>query len=167
MLEVNGRAIACLYWAGTGVFLVLSGWGFWQLFCDAGVLLWMLSISLVACGAILVGFGIWKALDKRPVVVVDEKGVLNRTGIPSRMITWNDIEQFRLVTVAGREPSWLAIDLVDPTAFISKAMVGSSGMLKAFQEKYGTPCVIGLIALDIEPHSLLEHCKSAMRQFKR
>ena len=73
----------------------------------------------------------------------------------------------RLITDAGREPSWLAIDLAEPAKLISKATFGGSAILEALEKKYGTPCVIAVKTLEIEPHNLLERCKGAMKEFKR
>lgn len=166
MLEVKGRASAFWYWAAIGVVTSTLGWASWDWFRD-GIVLRMLPLGLVVSGVVFFGFGIWKRLDKRPALVVDDKGLLDRTGLPQRLIAWNDIVQFRLVTLAGRAPTWLAIDLVDPDQLISSALYRTGPMLEVFKEKYGTPCVIALKALDIEPHRLLEQLKADLRQYKR
>lgn len=167
MLEVKGRAIVFWYWAGVGAVLALLGWGMWDWLQDEGFLLRVLPVSLIGSGAVFLVIGIWKTLDKRPVIVVDDKGVLDRTAVPPRRIAWNDIVQFRLITDSGRKPSLLAIDLVDPATFISKATFGGSAILETLGKKYGTPCVIAVKTLQIEPNNLLERCKSALRQYKR
>jgi hypothetical protein len=40
-------------------------------------------------------------------------------------------------------------------------------MLESFEEKFGTPCVIALRSLDIEPNGLLVRLKDALNQRKR
>lgn len=166
MLEVKGRAIVFWYWAGFGAVLALIGWGLWDWLKDGGFLLRVLPVSLVGSGLVFLLIGIWKTLDKRPVIVVDDKGLLDRTALPSRLMAWNDIVQFRLITDRKRQPSYLAIDLADPEAFISKAVIGGT-MLQALQQQHGTPCVIAVKTLQIEPHNLLERCKSALKEYKR
>ncbi len=167
MFEVKGRAVVFWYWAGVGAVLALVGLGIWDWFKDEGFLLRVLPVSLVGSGLVFLAIGIWKVLDTRPVIVVDDKGLLDRTALPARLIAWNDIVQFRLITDAGREPSWLAIDLAEPAKLISKATFGGSAILEALEKKYGTPCVIAVKTLEIEPHNLLERCKGAMKEFKR
>ena len=167
MFEVKGRAIVFWYWAGVGAVLALVGLGMWDWFKDDGFFLRILPVSLVGSGVVFLAIGIWKVLDKRPVIVVDDKGLLDRTALPPRLMAWDDIVQFRLISDASREPSMLAIDLADPAKFISKAIFGGSAILEALENKHGTPCVIAVKTLEIEPHNLLERCKSAMKQFKR
>ena len=167
MFEVKGRASVFWYWSGAGVVLGLLGWVTWDWLWGGGILLLMFPASLFASAVVFVTVGIWKALDKRPAMVVNEKGVLDRTSMPSRLLSWADVEDFRLVVSKRRQPVLLAVDLVDPERFIDKAMIGSAGMLEEFQKEHGTPCVIALKALEIEPHNLLERLKSAMRQHKR
>ncbi len=167
MLEVKGRAIVFWYWAGVGAVLGLVGLGIWDWFKDEGFFLRVLPVSLMGSGVVFVAIGFWKMLDKRPVIVVDDKGLLDRTALPPRLIAWNDIVQFRLITDSGRVPSLLAIDLVDPAKLISKAIFGGSAILETLEKKYGTPCVIALKTLEIEPNSLLERCKAALKQYKR
>ena len=167
MLEVKGRAIVFWYWAGMGVVTSLLGWWLRDWWWTEGFPLRIVPISLVISGVIFVGIGIWKVLDKRPVIVVDDQGLLDRTSLPHRRIAWNDIVKFRLITIKGREPTWLAIDLVDPAKMISKALFASGAMLETFEKQYGTPCVIALKTLDIEPHNLLERLKAALSQYKR
>ena len=167
MLEVKGRAIVFWYWAGVGAVVSLLGWGSWDWFEDGGFMLRLLPLTLVITGVVFVVLGAWKMLDKRPVIVVDDKGFLDRTSLPRRLIAWDDIVRFRLITDAAQKPAWLGIDLTDPEKFISKSVYGSSAILEALYERYDTPCVIALNTLDIGPHSLLEQCKAALNQQKR
>lgn len=122
MLEVKGRANVFWYWAAVGVLTSLSGWWLLGWFSDQGLLLRLVPVAMAVSGVIFVGIGIFKALDKRPVIIVNENGLLDRTSFPHRRLAWNDIVKFRLVTVGGRAPVWLAIDLVDPARMINKAL---------------------------------------------
>ena len=167
MLEVKGRAIVFWYWSGVGVVISSLGWLSWDWLRDQGFLLRLVPMTLVISGMIFVALGIWKALDKRPVIVANEQGFLDRTSFPHRRFAWHEIVKFRLVTVKGREPVWLAIDLVDPAKLINKGLHGSRAILEQFEKQYGTPCVIALKTLDIEPHNLLERLKSALNQYQR
>ena len=167
MLEVKGRAIVFWYWSGVGVAISLLGWLSWDWLWDQGNLLRLVPVSLMISGVIFVGLGIWKALDKRPVIVANEQGFLDRTSFPHRRFAWGEIVKFRLITVKDREPVWLAIDLVDPAKLINKGLHGSRAILEQFEKQYGTPCVIALKILDIEPHNLLERLKSALNQYQR
>ncbi len=167
MLEVKGRAIVFWYWAGVGVVIALTGLGCWDWLWEGGVLLRTIPLSLVVSGVIFVVIGIWKVLDKRPVIVVDDKGMLDRTSLPSRMLSWAEVRDFRLISDRGGQLCWLAIDLVDPAQFIDKALLGSGALLEELEKKYGTPCVIALKTLKIEPHRLLECLKSDLRHQQR
>src|SRR5690606_22845003 len=122
MLEVRGSANVIWYWSGFGVVLAVLGWFSLDWLEDLGKLGEILSLGIMLSGVVLFGLGIWKALDKRPLLVADKQGVLDRTGLPHRRIDWADITAFRLIGVAGRQPVWLAIDVVDPEKFISKSL---------------------------------------------
>lgn len=167
MLEVKGRANIYLTWIIAGVVFAMLGWAMWDAFVDDGFPLRVLPASLVISGAICVGIGIWKALDKKPAIIVDVQGLIDRTSLPHRTLLWSEIEGFRLVPAGARNPKFLAIDLVDPEKMISKALYGTATMLEQFQRQFGTPCVIVLRTLEIEPHNLLERLKGSMRQHKR
>ena len=164
MLEVKGRTSIVWYWAITGIVVSVLGW--WSLgwVDELGKLWFILAISVMISGVIVVGIGIWKALDKRPVLIADRDGVLDRTSLQSRRMAWNEITGFRLVTTGAGVPQWLAIELVDPQRFMDR--FGSGPMMKAFQTTYGTPCVISVKAIDIEPHTLLANLKSAQQVHK-
>lgn len=167
MLEVKGRVTAFLYWVIFGLVLALLGWWGWEWLHDEGFLFRMLTFSLAGAGIVCVGIGIWKALDKRPVLVVDGQGLLDRTSLPARRINWIEIADFRLVPVGARSPTFLAVDLVDSAKFVGSAFFASSGaMLEALEKKHGTPCVIAMQLLDIQPHNLLENLKSLLKQHK-
>ena len=167
MLEVKGRAIVFWYWSGVGAVTSLLGWLSWDWLWNQGMLLRAVPVAMVITGVIFVGLGIWKALDKRPVIVANDLGFLDRTSLPNRRFAWNEIVKFRIITIKGREPVWLAVDLVDPVKLINKGLHGSRAMLEAFEKQYGTPCVIALKTLDIEPHNLLERLKSTLSQHTR
>ena len=167
MLEVKGRASVVWIFAGFGLVLSAFGWFSLSWVDDLGKIWEIVAVSLMISGVLIVGIGIWRAVDKRPVLVVDDQGLLDRTSLPTRRIVWSDIEAFSLVTVSGREPTWLAIQLANPERFISQAMFGAAAMLESFEEKFGTPCVIALKSLDIEPNGLLARLKDALNQRKR
>jgi hypothetical protein len=167
MLEVKGRASVVWIFAGFGIALSTFGWFSLAWVEDLGKVWEIVAVGLMISGVLIVGIGIWRAVDKRPVLVADDQGLLDRTSLPARRIAWSDIEGFSLVTVSGREPTWLAIQLADPELFISKAMFGAAAMLESFEEKFGTPCVIALRSLDIEPNGLLVRLKDALNQRKR
>jgi hypothetical protein len=167
MLEVKGRASVVWIFAGFGIALSTFGWFSLAWIEDLGKIWEIVAVGLMISGVLIVGIGIWRAVDKRPVLVADDQGLLDRTSLPARRIAWSDIEGFSLVTVSGREPTWLAIQLADPELFISKAMFGAAAMLESFEEKFGTPCVIALRSLDIEPNGLLVRLKDALNQRKR
>ena len=167
MLEVKGSSSVIWYWSGFGVALSVLGWYALGWLEDLGKLGEILSVSMMLSGVILVGLGIWRALDKRPVLVVDEQGVLDRTGLPHRRIGWTDITAFRLIVVAGSLPVWLAIEVVDPEKFISKSLFVSRVMLETFHTNHATPCVISLKLLDAEPNALLLRLRAALSQYKR
>ncbi|MEO7935878.1 MAG: hypothetical protein ABIR27_06445, partial [Dokdonella sp.] len=135
MLEVKGRAIVFWYWSGVGVAISLLGWLSWDWLWDQGNLLRLVPVSLMISGVIFVGLGIWKALDKRPVIVANEQGFLDRTSFPHRRFAWGEIVKFRLITVKDREPVWLAIDLVDPAKLINKGLHGSRAILEQFEKQ--------------------------------
>lgn len=167
MVEVKGRASMVWYWSGVGA--VVSLFGLWSLdWVDELGKLWeIIAVSLMITGVIVVGMGIWKALDKRPVLITDAEGLLDRTSIPSRRIAWNDIKGFGLVPSQGQTPRFLAVQLADPAAFRAKAPRTLAPILETFEEKFGTPCVISLRAMDVEPRSLLQNLNEAMARRKR
>ena len=167
MFEIKGRSGMVWYWTGVGG--VLSLLGLWSLewVDDLGKLWEILAVSLMISGVIIAGIGVWKALDKRPVLVGDAEGLLDRTSVPSRRIAWSDIKAFKLVPAQGREPQFLAIELADPALFKAKAVYGAGVMLEAFEKNYGTPCVIPLRAMDVEPNALLLRLNDALRRRKR
>jgi hypothetical protein len=167
MLEVKGRASVVWIFAGFGIALSTFGWFSLSWVEELGKVWEIVAVGLMISGVLIVGIGIWRAVDKRPVLVVDDQGLLDRTSLPARRIAWGEIEDFSLVTVSGREPTWLAIQLADPELFISKAMFGAAAMLESFEERLGTPCVIALKSLDIEPNGLLARLKEALKQRKR
>jgi hypothetical protein len=167
MLEVKGRASVVWIFAGFGIALSIFGWFSLAWVEDLGKIWEIVAVSLMISGVLIAGIGVWRAVDKRPILVVDDQGLLDRTSLPARRIAWSDIEGFSLVTVSGREPTWLAIQLSNPELFISKAMFGAAAMLESFEEKFGTPCVIALRSLDIEPNGLLVRLKDALNQRKR
>lgn len=167
MLEVKGRASMVWYWAAVGLVISALGWWLMDWVEDLGKLGEILAVSLMISGVVIVGLGIYKAVDKRAILVVDQKGVLDRTSYPSRQLAWADIRGFRLVPVGGRAPLFLAIDLVNPEELIGKALFGSAALLETMQEKYGTPCVITLRALDTQPHALLARLNEALNRIRR
>jgi hypothetical protein len=167
MLEVKGKANVVWVFAGFGIGLSTFGWYSLAWVEDLGKLWEIIAISLMISGVLIAGIGVWRAVDKRPILVVDEQGLLDRTSLPTRRIAWSEIEGFSLITVSGREPTWLAIQLANPELFISKAMFGAAAMLESFEEKYGTPCLIALRSLDAEPNGLLIRLKDALSRRKR
>lgn len=168
MLEVKGRATGFLYWVVFGLVLALLGWLGWNWLKDDGFLFRMLTFAVLGTGVVFVLLGVWKILDKRPVMVVDEQGLLDRCSLPSRRISWDEISDFHLAPVGANSPNFLAIDLVDSVKFVSNASFFVSGaMLEAIEKQHGTPCVIPMKTLDIEPHNLLERLRVLMKHYKR
>ena len=168
MLEVKGRASMLWYWAAMGVALSALGWWLLDWVEDWGKLMETLAVSLMLSGVVIVGFGIFKALDRRPVLVVDGDGVLDRTSFPVRRIPWADIRGFQLAPARERAPLFLAIELADPEAFIAKGLLSlTRPMLESFQNSYGSPCVISLRALDAEPNTLLVRLRDALNRRNR
>lgn len=167
MIEVKGRAGMIWYWSGVGA--VVSLFGLWSLdwVDDLGKIWEIIALSLMITGVIVVGIGIWKALDNRPVLVTDAEGLLDRTSMPSRRIAWSDIKGFGLVPSQGRAPRFLAVQLADPAAFRARAPRALAAILETLEENYGTPCVIPLRAMDAEPRSLLQSLNEAMARRKR
>ncbi|HET9034115.1 MAG TPA: STM3941 family protein [Dokdonella sp.] len=167
MLEIKGRANIFLTWVVGGVVIALTGLAFRDSLMDGGFPWRALPPGLVIAGAICAGLGIWKALDMQPVVVVDARGFVDRTSLPHRAFIWSEIEGFRLVPEGARNPKFLAIDLADPEKVISRALYGTTTMLESFHGQFGTPCVIVLRTLEIEPNNLIERLKSCLKQHKR
>lgn len=168
MLEVKGRAGMFFYWAGMGIAISALGWWSLDWIDDWGKLMEILSISLMISGVIFVGIGIFKLLDRRPVLVADGEGVLDRTSFPVRRILWADIQGFELAPGGGRAPLFLSIDLADPEAFLAKARLATTRpILEAYQKAYGSPCVIPLRALDAEPTVLLTRLRAALGAHNR
>jgi len=149
-----------------GGLVSLVGWWWLNWVDDLGKLWEILSVSLMISGVVIFGVGIWKAFDRGPALVVDSEGLLDRTSIPARRIGWNEIKAFNLAIPSGRNPQILGIQLVDPGRFIQSARFGAGAVLTAFEKAYGTPCVIPLKSLDIEPHSLLARLRSAQSERK-
>lgn len=101
----------------------------------------LLAVSLMNSGAVIFGIGVFKALDRRPVLIVDGDGVLDRTSFPGRRIPWADIRGFQL-TPRERKPTYLASELADPEAFIASSLLNfARPMLEAFKNTCGSPCV--------------------------
>ncbi|MGB0135229.1 STM3941 family protein [Dokdonella sp.] len=163
-LEVKGRAGGFMHWVVIGLVLAVLGWWAWDWLKDEEFLWRLLSFTLLVAGIVFAAFGAWKLMDKQPVLIATEQGLVDRTGMLVRRINWGEITGFRLPAASGRSSNFLAIDLVDPVKFVASASFGSSSVLEAIETQHGTPCVIPLKLLDIEPHNLIEHLKGYLRQ---
>lgn len=161
MLEVKGRRSVVVPWAISGIVISLLGWWSFGGVPTFGKLWEIVALTLLFSGFVLIGFGIWKALDPRPVLVIDDAGFLDRVNMPARRFAWQDIKGFRLMDSGRRDVHSLCIDLVDPARFIASAHFTAAPALKLFDKTHGTPCVIPLKSLDVEPHHLLARLKSA------
>ncbi len=167
MLVVKGRARIFWYWIVAGIGLVALGLGILDWLLEEDIVLLMMAPILIGSGLVFVVIGIGKVRQTRPVLLVDEVGLVDCTALPHRRLRWSEIVDFRLIGTVGRGPIWLAVDVNDPAKLIRKALIGSSTMMTAFEKVCGTPWVITLKLLDIEPRDLLGRLKAARKQFKR
>lgn len=167
MLEVKGRASIVFYWAIVGIVTSLLGWWCLDGVDELGLLWEILAYSLMVSGPIVIGMGMRKALDRRPMLVADQDGVLDRTSYPERKWSWTQIRGFRLWPENSRKPTLLAVDIDQPEQYIRAARMGNRAVFEAFQNNYGTPCVVSLSALDIEPNVLLLQLKERLKQQSR
>lgn len=161
VLEVKGRALVVVGFFGMAVVMVLAGWLGMAWVERLGVLWWILCLSLMISSLPMVFLGMRKALDKRPLLVVDRDGMHDRVTSPARRFAWNEITGFRLSPANTRKPQVLAIDVADPARAIRDAPLGTRTALEVARQQHGSPCIVWLGALDIDPNQLLTKLRSA------
>lgn len=164
MLEVKGRATVGLAFVVVAAVLALGGWAGLAWVKALGMLWLILCLSLIVSGAVLVLVGVFKAFDRRPLLIVDASGVHDRATSPARRFTWEEIKGFRLSPANTRKPQVLAIDVVDPPRAIREAPLGARTWMQAAELHHGSPCILWLAALDIEPTPLLGKLRSLQLQ---
>jgi hypothetical protein len=167
MLEIRGRKSVVWSWGIVGIVVSMLGW--WSLaWVDQLGKLWeIFALSMLVSGIIIVGFGMFKAWDRRPVLLVNNEGLVDRSSLQVRFIAWADITGFSLAPGGQTVPLYLAIHVVDPQTYIRKAAFGSAAVMEALQSTYGTPCLIPLRALDTQANDLLVRLQEALRGQQR
>lgn len=114
MLEVEGRTTVLVVSFGIAVVLAGVGWLGMAWFRHLGMLWFILCLNVMVSSVPMRALGVFKALDRRPKLVVDAEGVFDRVTSPSRRFAWADIRGLRLSPANTRSPRVLAIDVHDP-----------------------------------------------------
>lgn len=91
MLEVEGRTTVLVVSFGIAVVLAGVGWIGVAWVRHVGMRWFILCLSLMVSSVPMLALGVFKALDRRPKLVVDAQGVFNRVTSPSRRFAWADI----------------------------------------------------------------------------
>ena len=160
MLEVKGRAVIVLPFFVIAIVLAVAGWVGLDWVDQLGKLWWIVCLTLLLSSVPIAAIGLFKALDRRPLLVVDAAGVHDRVTSPARRFGWDEIKGFRLSPAGSRKPQVLAIDVIDPERAIAQARLGMGALMEATRTQHGSPCVVWLNALDIDPVRLLSALQS-------
>ncbi|HEX6188183.1 MAG TPA: STM3941 family protein [Pyrinomonadaceae bacterium] len=107
--------IGCMGFVGTGIWMVVQGKSFgW--------------VAILFFGTGLV-VSIWQIVDSRPRLIIDERGVLDRTLGVGR-IAWSDIEAAYVRSISGND--FICLELKNPEKYaqklsnVKRAMAGAN-----------------------------------------
>jgi hypothetical protein len=116
-------------------------------------------VILVACGAAAL-FGAWQFYDARPRVVIDNRGILDRT-FAIGVIPWADVTGVRLKRVQGR--AQLCLDLRNAAKYTSRLPTMMQRVVSLNRELGLTDLSVDLTGLTADPTeletTLQEHLK--------
>lgn len=106
-------------------------------------------------------FSIKKFFDKKPGLIIDEKGIIDNTsGVSIGLIEWKSITGFRSKQIMSTRI--LLIDTNDPEKFVAKASGLKARIMRTNYNMYGTPLAIGSTTLKYNFDDLETLLKTAM-----
>ncbi len=143
--------IACLGFVATGIWLVIHG----KLFG------W---IVLMFFGSGLLIF-IWQIVDSRPRLIIDEKGVIDRTLGVGR-IAWSDIKAAYVMSIS--ENDFICLELKNPAKYVRKLSKVKRAMTAANRQLGFTDFSLNLSGVNASTEQifelLLKYCQVASQE---
>jgi hypothetical protein len=118
-------------------------------FVLAGVLMvWRDNLLAGWCAIVFFGacsiVGVWQFIDGRPRLVIDAKGIFDRTlGVGT--IAWSDIESAYVMTVAGND--FICLELREPGRFFPRLSAVRQALSSANQALGATDFTLNLTGL--------------------
>lgn len=131
---------------GSLVFVIIGIW-FIVGFADMQTQFSPLMIKLTGAVAVLVfagtfAFSIKKIFDKKPGLIINEKGIFDNTsGVSIGLIDWESITGIRTQQIMSTRV--LLIDTNDPEKFVARATGLKAKIMRTNYNMYGTPMSIG------------------------
>ncbi|MBN2363729.1 hypothetical protein JXL83_06330 [candidate division WOR-3 bacterium] len=119
------------------------------------------AFTILSFGGALCIYGLNRALDTNPGLVMDKNGIFDRSNFASgHLIKWRDIKLIEIKLI-GKEKLVL-IHVYNPQEYIGKANPINRYFLKSNEKTYGTPFRISVLSLKCGPDELYDKLTEIM-----
>lgn len=119
------------------------------------------AFTILSFGGALCIYGLIRALDTKPALVMNKNGIFDRSNFAScHLIKWRDIKLIEIKLI-GKEKLVL-IHVYNPQEYIGKVNPIKGFFLKLNEKKCGTPFRISALSLECAPDELYDKLKEIM-----
>jgi hypothetical protein len=133
--------VVALCFVAAGVLMIASG--------DALLVGWMSVAFFGACAVVFV----WQLLDRRPRIVIDDRGILDRT-LRVGVIEWGDVEGAYLRRIQGNP--FLCLELRDPEKYTARLSPTLRRVVALNRTLGFTDLSLNLTGVDVAPELVEE-----------